>query len=160
MAHICMSTSAILNCCCSYFHCQKVVMVGLKLQVWMWCSAVGQFVSLLHDGGTTLHHLLSIHVSLHLLLKWPTFVCSHLAQLLLFLNNSPLLSHRAMVITKWSLTSGRNWTLYWRSLGSETRKIPTVSASELCSEPRTRAFRRTCGRYHLEAMCRAAYGAE
>lgn len=41
----------------------------------------------------------------------------------------------------------------------ETKKIPIVSASELCSGQHTRAFRRTCGRYHPEAMCRAAHRA-
>lgn len=71
--------------------------------------------------------------------------------LCLSLNNTPVLSHRAMAITRWSPTSGRNWTPCWKSLASWTRKTQTVSASELCCGPRTRASRRTCGRYGWRA---------
>ena len=107
------------------------------------CSWLG-FVSvriLESQDGITLHHLL----------YWNDLLMSPASLplcLLLCHNNPPPPSHRATVITRWSLTSERNWTLFWRSLGSATRKTPTVSAYALCSGLRTRAFRKTCDRYH------------
>lgn len=83
--------------------------------------------------------------------KHPPWASSLHLSLCLSLNNTPVLSHRAMAITRWSPTSGRNWTPCWKSLASWTRKTRTVSASELCCGPRTRASRRTCGRYGWRA---------
>lgn len=140
-----------------------MVLVVLRLSSWLRLAGPGFrcFASVtMCVGAPRWHNSPSSPVNicfLASLLKWPPpcFSLPCLAVFLLpFFNDSPLHSHRGMVITRWSLTSERNWTLYWRSLRSETRKIQTVSASELCSGLRTRAFRRTCGRYHPKAMCR------
>lgn len=67
-------------------------------------------------------------------------------------------SHRATVITRSSLTSERNLTLCSRSHRSVTKKTRTVSAFGRCCGLRTKAFRRTCGRYQPEATCKTARG--